>query len=389
MANLTHAAGPGVPEPDGPHPARGPTPANRLGLDYRAEAARLGRPVVPIIDVHTHVNGAHAAGIYREACDLYGVDHTYSQTQLSQAAAVRRVMGSRVRFIAIPEYMAKDRRHALTDGFVENLRIWHGEHGARCVKLWNAPRLLDLSREAGIGDADVLRLDNAMRRRVADAAVGMGMMFMTHIADPDTWFATKYADAARYMSKQAHYEGLERMLEAYRVPWIAAHMGGWPEDLAFLDGLLSRHPNLHLDTSATKWMVRELSRHPHEAFRAFMLRWWGRLFFGSDIVTLDEHLTPVKEDAKRFGAELAGSEAEAFDLYASRYWALRTMWETAYDGESPIADPDLAMVDPTRFGPMDAPRLVGRSMPADWLREFYRDAIERVVGGWYARTGGG
>ena len=45
--------------------ARPPTPANRLGLDYRAEAAKLGRPVVPIIDAHTHIHGETAADFLR------------------------------------------------------------------------------------------------------------------------------------------------------------------------------------------------------------------------------------------------------------------------------------------------------------------------------------
>ncbi|HRI41291.1 MAG TPA: hypothetical protein PLW54_06390, partial [Bacteroidia bacterium] len=81
---------------------------------------------------------------------------------------------------------------------------------------------------------------------------------MVHIADPDTWFATRYSDARRYGTKREQYQGLERMLDRFTNPWIAAHMGGWPEDLGFLDGMLARHPNLHIDTSATKWVVRAL-----------------------------------------------------------------------------------------------------------------------------------
>ena len=70
----------------------------------------------------------------------------------------------------------------------------------------------------------------------------------------------------------------------------------------------------------------------------------------------------------------AGSREEAFDLYASRYWALRTLWETDHEGESPIADPDLAMVEPEHQDQMSAPRLRGMSLPPELLRSFYRDA---------------
>ncbi len=36
------------------------------------------------------------------------------------------------------------------------------------------------------------------------------------------------------------------MLDRFTNLWIAAHMGGWPEDLGFLDGLVARHPNPHI-----------------------------------------------------------------------------------------------------------------------------------------------
>ena len=125
------------------------TAANRLGLDYRAEAKRLGSPVVPIIDGHAHINGERAAKVYKEVCELYGIERVYSQTQLAQADVVKEVLGDRVRFVAIPEYMHKDRKWAHTEGFLENLEDWHAR-GARMVKFWGAPRLRDYAEPMGI-----------------------------------------------------------------------------------------------------------------------------------------------------------------------------------------------------------------------------------------------
>jgi hypothetical protein len=363
-----------------------PWAANLLGLDYEKEAARLGPPPVPIIDVHSHINGAKAAEIYGRVRELYGVAKTYSMTQIDQAAAVRRVLGESVQFIAIPTYMHEDRRWAMTEGFLENIRRFHGDFGAKIVKFWVAPRERDLMEEAGGEPGQVVGLDSAWKIKAAELAASLGMMFMVHVADPDTWFATKYADAARYGTKRAQYEPLSRMLERFsgatgdggRGGWIAAHMGGWPEDLEFLSGLLERHPNLRLDTSATKWMVRELSRQPRQQIVDFLTRWRGRVLFGSDIVTTDEHVKPDAESS-RFGKG-SQSEREAFELYASRYWALRTLWETDYDGPSPIADPDLAMVEPDKYDALSSPRLRGKSVPADLLRSLYSEAAERVVG---------
>ena len=75
----------------------------------------------------------------------------------------------------------------------------------------------------------------------------------------------------------------------------------------------------------------------------------------------------------------ANSADEAFDLYASRYWVFRTLFETDYEGESPIADPDLAMVDPDRYDEMDAPQLLGKSVPHDLLRSLYHDAAHDLL----------
>ena len=211
------------------------------------------------------------------------------------------------------------------------------------------------------------------------------MTFMVHVADPDTWFATRYSDHNRYGTKASQYEPLERMLDRFPTQWIAAHMGGWPEDLKFLSGLLTRHPNLSLDTSATKWIVREVSKHPREDVVSFFRRWSGRLIFGSDIVTSDAHLidesTKFEMDAK------ANSAQSAFDLYASRYWALRTLWETDWSGPSPIADPDLAMVNPDAYSPKDSPSLRGIALPAEILREFYAQSARKLMSESLLRSG--
>jgi hypothetical protein len=233
-----------------------------------------------------------------------------------------------------------------------------------------------------MGDPTLLRLDSEWRVRCMELAHSLGMMFMTHIADPDTWFEGKYSDASVYGTKEQQYEQLEWALDEYSAtPWIAAHMGGWPENLEFLSGLLSRHDNLYLDTSATKWMVREISRHTPEQFKAFITRWRGRVLFGSDIVTTDQHLGDGHAD--RGMGHLASSQEEAFELYASRYWALRTLWETDYDGESNIADPDLMMLDPAKHDEMSAPRLRGHSVPGDLLRGVYQDAARDVIDRWH------
>ncbi|MBL9031484.1 MAG: amidohydrolase family protein [Phycisphaerae bacterium] len=361
---------------------KAPIAANLHGLDYRLAAADLGPPVVPIHDIHLHVNGPTASRVYREVADLFGVERMLSQTRLADADAVRAVLGDRVRFVAVPNWSDPDRGNAFRAGFLEHLRRWHDQHGARVVKFWAAPRLWEL---LGTDARDAAPLDSPWRVRAAELAMDLGMMFMAHVADPDTWFRTRYADATRFPPKIEHYAALERMVSRFDRPWIAAHMGGWPEDLGFLDGLLTRHANLYLDTSATKWIVRELGAHPRERTVAFFEKWRGRLLFGSDIVTLEDHMAPRAGGPPPSPmSDLANSPESAFELYASRYYALRTMFETRHEGPSPIADPDLKMVDPTRHSDSSSPTLRGLGLSSSLLRMLYRDAAAALVDRWIA-----
>jgi hypothetical protein len=355
---------------------------NRFGLDYVKEARRFGAPVCPIVDAHAHINGERASRVYLKVCDLYGIERVYSQTQLSQADAVKSVMGDRIRFVAIPEYMHKDRKWAHTEGFLENLDEWHAR-GARMLKFWGAPRLRDYVETMELDPEQIVPFDSDWKLKLAEKAKSMGMMLMVHCADPDTWFKTMYKDSKRYGTKAQQYESLERLIEITGMPCMAAHMGGWPEDLKFLSGLLDRNPKLILDTSATKWMIRELSKQDSNEFGAFLDRYQGRILFGSDIVTSDDHMVDSDPDNPAFGNQLASSEDEAFALYASRYWALRTMYETDYRGESNIADPDLMMVEPEKYDELSAPSLKGHTLGRDQLLALYRDAVVSKLDRWY------
>ena len=346
-------------------------PSNRFGWDYRALSGQLQKLPFAITDAHSHVNGARACAILREAMDLYGIGSIWSMTYLEQVPAVRAELGDRLRLIAVPDFASKDRKHSLGAGFLERIGKYH-ELGSRLCKIWAAPRSVDYAIEAG--DATMFQLDAPLRVAAMELASSLGMSLMVHIADPDTWFQTRYSDAARYGTKSAQYLPLERLLDRFSAPWLAAHMGGWPEDLHFLAGILDRHPNLFLDTSATKWIVREISKHPRGAVHAFLERFRGRILFGSDIVTTDEHMSAG--DAKSEMAAKASRPEDAFDLYASLYWDLRTLWESDFDGESPIADPDLAMVDPKQFTALDAPRLQGKHLSPSLLKSLYVEAAE-------------
>ncbi len=173
---------------------------------------------------------------------------------------------------------------------------------------------------------------------------------MSHLGDPDTWYDAKYTDHAKFGTREEHYRLWEDALTEFKDhPWLGAHLGGNPEDLARLQHLLDTYPNLYLDISATRWMVREVSLRRDQA-RDFVIRNQDRLLFGSDQVSTDDR---------------------GFDFLASRFWCHRKLWETAYVGPSPILDPDL---------PEDQqPTLRGLALPDAVLQKLYHDNVLKML----------
>lgn len=333
-----------------------PGDANTLGLDYTAEAARFAY-TGPIIDIHTHVSTPEATRLYLDVAKTYGVVKTFSMTGFGNIAPTLDSLPpedrDRLEFICVPDYGKREEPDAFTTQWLRDIERFR-EHGSRIIKFWAAPRGRELN--------EALILDSPIRKQGMKLAHDLGYrIFMTHVGDPDTWFATKYADASVYGTKPDQYKPLEAAMDQYDdVTWIGAHLSGSPEDLDFVQGLLDRHPNYVVDTSACKWMVRELSKHP-QRFAEFCGHNRGHVLFGSDIVASTDW------------------EMVDYDLFASRYWALRTLLETDYDGPSPIVDPDLHMVDPS-VPEKSTAHLRGATLPAEELEWVYRKAAERVLG---------
>ena len=239
---------------------------NVTGQDF-ADRRHL-RYAGPIIDVHAHVlrtrpegskddsewTVAQAETMLATAAE-FGVVQTYSMCPPEDIPALRQRFGDRLRFNGPISKKAldapDDEAYRLLDRFLEQ--------GVDVIKFWSAPR----GRDRGLFVDAPWRIEAARRARAAGVRV-----VMVHVSDPDVWFHKVYADAAKYGTKPDQYTGLVRMLELFPdMTWIAAHMGGDPEHADHLEALLDRHPHLYLDTSATKWQVREVSAH-RDAIRA-------------------------------------------------------------------------------------------------------------------------
>jgi hypothetical protein len=329
---------------------------NVTGLDF-ADREHFRYTGPPIVDVHTHVfqtretdpkdgppsktgpGSLDQAALMLDVAEEFHVARVYSMCPPDDIPLLRERFGSRIGFngsihkkLEEPEDVA----YKLLDRFLEL--------GAEIIKFWSAPR----GRDRGLFVDAPWRIESARRAQAAGLRT-----VMVHVADPDAWFSKTYKDTAKFGSKADQYIGLERMLQLFpEMNWIAAHMGGDPEHADHLEALLEKYPHLYFDTSATKWQVREVSAH-RDAIRSLLCRRPDRFLFGSDIVT--------RHNLSR-------------EHYMSRYWCQRTLWESSWEGRSPIADPDYIADSNGAVTPL----LRGLALPGDVLEQVYQANARRM-----------
>lgn len=315
----------------------------------------------PLLDVHSHVmitrpgdspvgpptgigpgaSIAQAETMLDVAAE-FGIEQTVTMCLPDDIPLLRERFGDRLLFNGLIQKKSRDE----PDDEAYRLLDRYLELGVKIIKFWSAPR----GRERGLFVDAPWRIESVKRASAAGVKI-----FMVHVADPDLWFRTMYADAAKYGTKAEQYIGLERMLTMFpEVTWIGAHMGGDVEHPDHLEAMLEKYPHYYLDTSATKWVVREASPN-RDSLRKLMVRLPDRFLFGSDLVT--RHLLEREH-------------------YVSRYWCQRTLWESTWEGQSPIADPDWT---PPAEGPA-SPMLRGLGLPLDVLQKVYWENAARMLG---------
>jgi len=313
----------------------------------------------PIVDFHAHVTmtspdekaagpaggwgekgSSDAAALMLDVAKEFNIGLTVSMCPAQDIAPLRARLGDRLLFNAMINKKleeTEDDAYRTLDQFLEA--------GVKVIKLWSAPR----GRERGLVVDAPWRIESLRRAWKAGVKI-----VMVHVGDPDVWWTHTYQDTAKFGTKESQYVPFVRMMEMFpEFIWIGAHMGGDPEHPEHLEEMLVRFPNFYIDTSATKWQVREVSPRT-EAIRGLISRFPTRFLFGSDLVT-------------RHGLTR--------EHYVSRYWCQRTLWESSWSGPSPISDPDFT---PTAESGQ-TPVLRGVGLPADVLRMVYAENGRRLL----------
>ncbi len=184
----------------------------------------------------------------------------------------------------------------------------------------------------------------------------LGVPVLIHAADPVAFFRPLDRHNERWDELQRHpdwhfYGGdlpgfdeliaaLYRTIEAHpQTTFITAHVGCYPENLAFVTRMLERHPNLYTDFSAR---IAELGRAPYSARRWFLAH-ADRILYGTDAVPMVE----MYRNSYRF----LETEDEYFD----------------YAVGAPIP-------------PQGRWKIYGVSLPDDVLRRVYHDNAAALLG---------
>ncbi len=294
---------------------------------------------LPVIDAHVHLTDSKSADLLVKIAQSYGMKKAMAVSSLEEMLPLRQRHGNFLCFALWPDYSQLNDTAALREKNITIMKQGKAQ-GTVAMKFWFKP---EFNYKQG------LYLDDERLRPIFEGMVELKLAALVHIADPDIWFQRCYSDERKFLSKRDNYRQLTGALAAYPgINFVAAHFGGNPEELPYLAELLARFPNLYLDTSATKWIARELSAKRDEA-RQFIIEHAERILFGTDLVT--HH---------------GGDQA----YFVSRYYVQQRLWEGAEEFISPIDDADAGQ--PVMVRGMDLPEEVLRKIYYDNAMKVYR-----------------
>ena len=167
----------------------------------------------------------------------------------------------------------------------------HQRLGARGLKI-----LKELGLHMRDTSGNLIAVDDRRLAPIRDECGRLGMPVLIHQGDPAAFFDPITPENEHYESLRKYpqwsfadpkfprkAELLERRDNLLRrhpkTKFILAHVGNWPENLAYVSKLLDELPNVYVDFSAR---MDELGRQPYTA-REFFMHHQDRIIFGTDM----------------------------------------------------------------------------------------------------------
>ncbi len=216
------------------------------------------------------------------------------------------------------------------------------DSGFSLAKMWAAPGWRNYYKNF----KGSFHLTNQHYKPIFEKLANEGFPLLLHMADPDTYYATTYANSEVYGTKEEHLNELEKLIQNFPdLQFQLAHFAAQPEihRLPHLAEWFDKYENIVIDTASSRWMARELSKNPDVA-REFLIRYSDRILFGTD-ATLNS--SPTEDNHSELSP------------YNARLVAQRILWETNEQRTPlPFPDRDTAATGGTFINGLDLPTRV-------------------------------
>lgn len=236
--------------------------------------------------------------------------------------------------------------------YVDNCYRMYKEAGVKAIKLWKDMTLMIRDK-----DGKFVRLDDERYDPLFACAGKYDLPLIIHIGDPHALFTpvdgkNEYYFIMKdhpewsyigdeYFDFDTHMEMQENVIARHpETTFVVAHIGSAGEDLALVDAMMEKYPNMYIDIAAR---LSELGRQPYTS-RKFFLKYPDRIMFGTDYQA-DEDPEIFYPPYFRF--------LETFDEYFD------------YMGEPRNKD----------YGPW---KIYGIGLPDDILRKVYNENAKKV-----------
>lgn len=204
--------------------------------------------------------------------------------------AFRKALGQRLVYFPAPDF--RDTSPGFGERMAEGLER-KVQAGACGLKIFKELGLRYKDTEGKLISVDDPRLD-ALWAKAGELRIPV----LIHTADPRAFFRPLDENNERWEELQRHpdwhfgspefpdHDTLlaqrNRVIERHPgTIFIGAHLGEYPENLAYVDACLDRYPNFYVDTSAR---IGEIGRHPAEVARGFFIKHQDRVILGTDLV---------------------------------------------------------------------------------------------------------
>jgi len=266
-----------------------------------APETRVDRARFPAIDAHNHlpVTDPRVASLIDWPELIAGLDAVNVSSVVNLSGGYGETLRANLDQLdrAYPgrfyTFCNLDFREALTPGWMQRtLRQLHDDvaAGARGLKIF---KRLGLAHRDPNGD--LIMPDDPRLFDIWELVGELNVPVLIHTADPTAFFRPLDRHNERWDELHAHPDwhfhgegypafdaliaSLYRLIGAHpNTDFITAHVGCYPENLAYVSEMLDRFPNLHTDMSAR---IAELGRAPYSA-REWFLRYPDRILFGTD-----------------------------------------------------------------------------------------------------------